>query len=106
MENIEIDVDMELQVNSDSENSVLCPLSKKGILVSGVVHLFLTSLLSMLHVLADVLDNSEIERACINATTTLMDWKILAQKCSLRASREHLVCKSDQEQLLITCWSL
>lgn len=59
----------------------------------------------MLHVIVDSLDIKEAEKACVGATTTLMDWKVLAQKCSLRAGRAHVVRKSDQEQLLILCHS-
>jgi len=60
----------------------------------------------MLHILADSLEDiSKIEEACAGATSNVWDWKLLAQKCSIRFGRRHLVKKSDEKQLLIVCYS-
>lgn len=109
---IEMDVGPLVGLESDLMNSVHCPLSSQGrtiLLFRVLYHLFLnffSGTFHMLHTLADYLETAAIEKICINATTVLIDWKLLAQKCSLRAGRQHLVRKSDRDRLLIECHSL
>lgn len=62
--------------------------------------------MNFFHLLADeISDISRIEEFCQHQVSTLGDWKLLAQKCSLKFGRQHLVRKSDHKQLLIVCHS-
>ena len=83
-------------------------LSEEGLFVHEVLQhlLWLFWLMAWLHDVVDTLEGmAEIENACRGKATSLYDWKILAQKCSLKVGRRHLIRKSDQSQLLIVCYS-
>jgi len=54
--------------------------------------------------LVDVMELEELEKYVISRISTLCDWKLLAQKCSVKVGKAHTTLKSDQRQLLIACW--
>lgn len=54
--------------------------------------------------LVDLMELEELEKFVISRISTLCDWKLLAQKCSVKVGRAHTTLKSDQRQLLIACW--
>jgi hypothetical protein len=55
--------------------------------------------------LVDTLANNELEELLRDRITSLNDWKLVAQKCSLRAERSYVIMKSDEQQITIVCWS-
>ena len=60
----------------------------------------------MLHDLADKCKEiSAIKKFCQNQSSSIGDWKVLAQKVSQQVGQRHYVEKSDSKQLCIICLS-
>ena len=102
---MEVDQDDEDLVEKIHLLSGSFPLSKEGWTgVFGTSNVFFGNLL-MLHDLVDQKGLSEIEQLCKNQSSSRQDWKVLAQKVSLRVGRRHYIKKSDAKQLIIVCLS-
>lgn len=63
----------------------------------------LSNLLIASH-LVDVMEVDKLEQFLISRVSSLPDWKLLAQKCSVKFGKSSTTLKSDQRQLLIGCW--
>jgi hypothetical protein len=54
--------------------------------------------------LVDVMSLNELETYLHSRISSLSDWKLLAQKCSVKSGKLPNILKSDIRQLLIVCW--
>ena len=54
--------------------------------------------------LVDVMPINELETYVASRIASRCDWKVFAQKVSVKQGRGHFVKKSDERQLLIICW--
>ena len=54
--------------------------------------------------LVDITELDQLDKFVISRISTLKDWKLFAQKCSVKVGKAHVTKKSDSRQLLIVCW--